>query len=181
MKMLSIDDLIYDQKRSTSLRIQHWLHIELFSWQWWLMVIVWFGSVLLWWRLADKKRIKELLLYGFMSACVITLLDDIGSELGAWGYGYNVIPVFNRLMPVDFGVLSVAYMLTYQVFKPWKLFIAGHILLAFVLAFVAEPFAKHSGVYIQHGWSNVYSFPIYIAMPIVLRLIMEQLFRVENR
>lgn len=181
MAIPSINDLIYDQKRSTAMRFQHWIHVELFSWQWWAMLIVWFGAVIVWWRIADKRRIIELLMYGFMSAYLITVLDAIGTELGAWAYGHKVLPLFNRLIPVDFGALSIIYMTIYQAVKPWKTFLAVHVILGFLMAFLVEPLVTRSQVYIPLQWSHLYSFPIYIVIPVALRLVMQQLFRVQNR
>lgn len=163
------------------LRMRHWETLELFTWQWWSMVLAWVASIVLWWVFADKKRITELLLYGVMCAYIITALDGIGTEFSAWTYRIITFPVFNRLMPVDCGVLPVFYMALYQRFHTWKGFLMADVVSAGLFSFVLEPFVLASGVYLHTRWSSVLSFPIYIAIPIVLRFVMERLHGVQRR
>lgn len=158
-----------------SVRLDHWINHELFRFQWWFMLISVLASWFLWWKFVDKKRIVELFAYGMSLSCLIVCLDSTGTELGLWAYPYKLIPFFNRLFfTVDMGMLPVIYMLMYQHFRKWRPFIVAHVFLAIILAFIMEPIAVWLNIYVMVKWSYLSSFPIYIIIPVIVRLLFER-------
>lgn len=146
-----------------------WADHCVFTFQWWLETIFLFTPWFLWCKLVDRKRLKEILLYGFSVMMLTTYLDEVGSELTLWAYPYKITPIFPRLITVDFTILPVTFMLIYQYFQTWKTFTIVIILIAAVFAFICEPILIWLKIYKIYNWSHIYSFFIYIAMAISLR------------
>lgn len=151
------------------LRYEHWIHRDLFTFQWWLLVVLLIVPWFIWWRFVDKKRLLEILLYGMLILASTTQLDIIGNESNLWGYPYKILPMIPRLISVDFGVVPVIYMLLYQYFPKWKSFLTANLIMSAVFAFIAEPALVGLDLYQLHNWKNIYSFPIYFTMTSLMR------------
>ncbi|MBB6678077.1 CBO0543 family protein [Cohnella lubricantis] len=154
---------------------EYYLHHDLFSWQWWLLLILLFVSWIVWLRLADRSRMKDILLFGSMITLVIIVLDYTGSELQLWSYAYQLLPFTTHLSSVDFSVLPVCHMLVYQFCRSWKAFLAANTVMALLFAFVAEPLFVYWDIYLMDHWEFVYSFPIYIAKAAFLKWLLERI------
>jgi len=63
-------------------------------------------------------------------------------------------------------------MVAFNVFNKWRSFIVAHIIIAAVLAFVAEPLLVPLNFYQLLKWEHYYSFPIYFAMAVILKSVM---------
>ncbi|MFK7696609.1 CBO0543 family protein [Paenibacillus sp. HJGM_3] len=157
----------------TEMRAQYHRHHDLFTFQWWLLLALLVVPWIIWWKLVDKSRVREILLYGITLAIIIVILDDIGGELGLWSYPYQLIRFIPRLNPVDFSVLPVFHMLVYQYFRSWKSFFVANVIMAFLIAFIAEPIFSWIGIYDLDNWKYFYSFPIYIVIACFVRWCLE--------
>lgn len=163
------EEIVATQRKLTEMTYEIWAGHCVFTFQWWLQTIFLFAPWYLWWKLVDRKRLKEILLYGLLFIIFTTYLDEIGSELTLWAYPYKITPVFPRLITVDITVLPVAYMLIYQYFQTWKSFSIATALAAAVCAFIGEPILIWLKIYKIYNWNHIYSFFIYITMAISLR------------
>lgn len=148
---------------------QYWLENTLFTFHWWflitLLILPWFA----WWKLVDKKRLFEIMSLGYMVFFIALIFDELGTELLLWGYRYRVTPLLHALIPYDFTVLPVVYMLFYQWFKTWKSYFWSHVGLSLVFAFIAEPILQWMNIYEQYHWKHIYSFPIYVLIALFVR------------
>ena len=154
-----------------NLRI-YWANETVFTLKWWLLVALSMLPPIIWWKLVDRKRLFEIMTYGLLVAVISGLFDAIGVEGDLWEYKYQIIPLLDVFLVYDISVMPITYMLMYQYFKSWKSFIIAHLVLAFVFAFVAEPFLVWLDVYQMYNWKHIYSFPIYFLMAIVLKWVM---------
>ncbi|HSU79962.1 MAG TPA: hypothetical protein VLK78_06050, partial [Candidatus Angelobacter sp.] len=121
--------LTHLQALHTHLQIQHWLHQELFHYQWWILVSTLLVSIFLYWVLIDRKRLTELLFFVTLTSLIVSSLDSIGSNLTLWVYVYRDLPTFNRLVSVDIGALPLLYLVMYLFLPKWS-----HYFLAQVIA-----------------------------------------------
>lgn len=157
------------QYMTTEARLEHWLHHEVFSAQWWfllaLMVIPW----LLLARFMERNRAFELLCFVFVLAYITTALDALGTELHIWSYTYKLFPTFNRLMPVDISLLPITYMFVYQLFPRWRTYAIALGVVSLGAAFAAEPLLVRLHIYNPHQWKHYYSLPIYFALGVILK------------
>jgi len=136
---------------------------------------------LAWWKLADRKVLVEVSCYGLLIIVISVLLDGLGVEMTLWGYPYKLFPLLERLFHADFTVLPITFMLIYQYFPKWKMFIGMCIIIAIIFAFVAEPFSVWLDIYEPYQWKSVYSFPIYVAMPVFCKWLLSIIVAVQNR
>ncbi len=165
----SHNTLLNMEKNLTNARIENWLHHDLFTWQWWLLVFVLIIPWFIWWHYVDRKRIVEISLFGAIVLIISSFLDAVLTELGLWCYDYQVIPLWPRLISADFSVLPITYMFIYQYFKEWRDFFLILILMGAVFTFIGEPVLIWFKIYKIHHWEHIYSFPIYIVLGLFTR------------
>ena len=163
------------------LSIEHWVKYEVFTWQWYFGIACVIIPLLLLWKLVDRRRILEITVFGFFVASAATFLDVVGSELVLWNYSLRILPQIPLLFPIDFIFLPIIYMLIYQHYKAWKQFLFASTIVALALAFVAEPLAVYIKQYQLISWRFIYSFPIYIVISIVSKLITNKLLSWQER
>ncbi len=154
----------------THTRIEEWLYHDLFAWQWWLMLAVLIIPWFYWWKKVDRTRLLEITLLGLMVFIISSYLDAVLSELDLWVYHYWIIPLWPRLIAADWSVLPLTYMFIYQKYgSRWKVFITAMTITSALYSFGGESFLMWIGVYELHGWQHYYSFPIYLAIGILVK------------
>lgn len=174
------ENILELQKQLTELEHQHWVKTVVFSFNWWILLVLLIVPWFFWWRLSDKKRLKEILLFGTYIMVVSSTLDDFGLALSYWAYPYQLLQVGDRLNSVDLTTLPILYMLIYQHFPRWKHFIIANLIFSFSCAFVFEPLLIWMGIYVKLSWKYVYSFPIYFVIAIIGKLILSKINRISE-
>jgi len=165
------EQLAYILKHWSYARIDNWLDTDFNTSAWWFLFVLFIISLVVWWRLVDKSRLLELSFYGFVVMTVSIWLDQVGYELGLWYYPVDLIPVFPPSTTIDYVMLPVIYALVYQYCRSWKSFLIATVLMAGVFSFVLEPLMSKFGFYVIINWSSYCSFPIYIAIAVVMKAI----------
>ena len=82
----TFQQVIDTQNKSILLQFEHWCRFELFSFQFWLLLAMLIIPWIIWVRLADKKRLAEIFIYGLLVMTVVTFLDEFGCQLNLWEY-----------------------------------------------------------------------------------------------
>lgn len=168
------------QKQLKDASMNYWLKNVFNSWQWWLNLVTLILPIILWWKLVDKKKLIEIIVYGFLASSFAVFFDTIGETSVLWDYPYLIIPMDYILIDTDYSVLPVAYMLAYQYFKSWKGFILANIVISAAFSFLAEPLLVWLGLYELHGWKYIYSFPFYVIIAIVSRWITMRFIKIQE-
>jgi len=171
----SDEQLAYTLKQWSYARIDNWLDTDFNTLSWWFEVALAIVSLFVWWKLVDKERLLELIFYGFSIMTVSIWLDQVGYELGVWYYPVDLIPVFPPSTAIDYIMLPVIYALVYQYCSPWKIFLIATFLMSGVFSFILEPLLEKSGFYVPVQWKCYYSFPIYIALGILMKMTVEKI------
>ncbi|HBX22149.1 MAG TPA: hypothetical protein DEF34_00715 [Desulfotomaculum sp.] len=148
-----------------------WL-INLFTIQWWALLLVFIIPWVIWWKLVDKNKITAILCYGLIVSILSSGLDEAGHALHLWAYKYRLVPLCVELKPTNVSLIPVIYMLVYQYFTRWKEFIIATTIMAACLAFIGEPFLDWLDIYKRFKWEYIYSFPIYIAIAVSVKLLL---------
>jgi len=167
----SIEQLAEMVRLLTQARIENWLGECVGSWRWWLLLGVSIIPWLFWIKVAARKQIHELMLFGLFMILGSLTLDELGFELSLWSYPFSLIPVFPRLASADYTMLPVVYMLVYQYFPTWKSFFRASVVVAFVFSFIAEPLLVKFGFYVLIKWTYWVSFIVYIPLGLLARWI----------
>ena len=174
--------IIDAHKYFVQLRYEHWMQYEVYTGMWWLLLCAWILPWIVWLFLVKRQQITELFCYGITVMFTITILDEIGLMKGLWTYSIKIIPYTPYLESIDWGILPVVYMLIYQYFPDWNGFIIAQITLAALYSFVGEPFLKENlEVYLLLDWKYIYSFPIYIILAIMPKVVIKALYHIERK
>lgn len=177
----SVEQLAEMVRLLTQMRIENWLGEGLGSWRWWTLVILLIFPWFPWFKLAHKKQLSELTLFGLIVMILAITLDELGFELSLWNYPVDVIPLLPRLSSVDYAVVPVIYMLIYQYFPTWKSFFWTLAVVSAVFSFVVEPIIAYLGFYVLIKWLHCYSFIIYIIMGSLARWIARKIIDITQK
>lgn len=161
-----------NQYRST--RLDYWIHEVLFSFQWWILLIVTIALIIVWLIILDKKRIFEIIIYGLMVALIANTGDSFGISFSLWGYPYSLFHTPEIIEIHDF-LMPIIYMIIYQYFRTWKSFMMANAINAFFFALILEPLLVWLGIYELYQWSYLYSIIPYFAIAVGLKWIIEKL------
>ena len=167
----TVEQLAEMTRLLTQARIENWLGEKVGAWRWWVLLVLITVPWLVWYRLADKKRLPELTVFGLLVMVLTITLDELGFNLVLWSYPVDVIPIFPRLTSVDYTVVPIFFMLTYQYFPAWKSFFWALVAVSTLCSFVVEPIIMKLGFYVLMKWLYWYSFLIYIPMVLLARWI----------
>lgn len=156
-----------------ALRIEHWTEHEFLSAQWFGLIIMAIIFVSVWWRLLDKSRLMEILLFGFFIVITAGLLDGFGTEFNAWEYPVKILPAVFPLVVIDLFILPTVLMLLYQHFGQWQPFLVAIIIASAIFSFIVEPIFQYFGLYKIYTWKYYYSFPIYMLVGLFSKWLMQ--------
>ncbi|MDR4947090.1 CBO0543 family protein [Neobacillus cucumis] len=163
------------ENKLADMKNEYWLHHDLFTFQWWLLLIIFILPWIVWWRYVDKNRLKEIVLFGCLLMHLVGLLDDIGVTAHLWSYPYKLVQAIPRLAPIDYGILIVAHMTVYQFFGKWKSFIIVNLVMATIFTFIFEPFTVWIDIYKLDNWKYIYSLPIYVAKAVFVKWLVQRI------
>jgi hypothetical protein len=169
------------KKNYRDLSLEHWWVAEFNRWNWWLSLALALVPLYIWWRYVDKKRILEICIYGLLVNILSSFLDVLGSELVWWDYPVRLIPNLPRLLPIDFTVIPVVYMLIYQYCPTWKSFVMVSIIQSAIFSFLMEPLMIYLNLYELVTWKLIYSFPIYILVACSCKIVVNLFLKVQKK
>jgi hypothetical protein len=156
------------------LRLDYWISHNLFTFQWWLLLMALIVPWIIWWRFVDKNRIYQILLFGTLLMTLVMLLDDFGVETHLWSYPYQLLNILPRLLAIDQGIIIVAHMFLYQYFPKWKPFLIANTVMAIIFTFIFEPLTVWLGIYKLENWRYIYSLPIYIIKAAFIKWLVDE-------
>lgn len=172
---------VEQQWKLSSDRLDEWLQGELFTLKWWLLLAMFILMAVLWWKLADKTRLSELVLYTAFIIIFIIVLDELGEELSLWYYTVDLIPWFPPITAVDITCMPLVYMLIYQYCKTWKSFIIATVIMSVIFCFVLEPVFIWAGVYRLLTWKSYYGLPLYAAIAFISKFAINKINAVSSK
>lgn len=173
--------IVQAQSVFTDMRMEQWLQDTVFTWQWWLLIALLIVPWIVWGILVDKKRFTAIILLGMFVLATASWMDDLGSDLILWYYPYKLLPVYPQLVPINYAVLPVIYMLVYQYFPLWPSYIKAIVIMTVIFSFVAEPALDYLGMYKMLKWQYYYSVPIYLLMGFSFKWLVETILAINEK
>jgi len=173
-------EVVQVQSAFTDMRMQQWLHDVIFTWQWWILIFLMITPWVLWSFLVDKKRLTPICLLGMFVIATASWMDDLGTDFILWYYPYKLLPIYPELIPINYAVLPVVFMLIYQYFPFWSSYIKAMFIMALLFSFVAEPSLSYLGIYKMLRWQYYYSFPLYMLIAISHRWLLEKILAISH-
>lgn len=153
----------YDEK------IQLWLDHVLFTWRWWIGILIIAICLLIWILIRNKENAGRLFYAGFFTAILTTFLNLTGITFGLWEYRYELLPA-EAYIPWDLFLLPTVIMLLLLYrphMNPW----VKAIFLGAVTSFVGLPLITWLGLYVPINWKYIYSLPIMVVIYLLAHFI----------
>lgn len=137
-----------------------WLENILFSWRWWVGLVLSIIPWLIWIKYRKKDSTDRLLLAGAVTIIITSFFDFVGSCYKLWYYDSKLIPIIPTYLPWDITLFPVSVMFLLQI-KPNANRFLKALVFSISCAFIFEKFFKWAGFYFEVNWNSFYSFPIY--------------------
>jgi|SRR5690625_5011860 len=171
---ISWQEVVETTHQYRDLHFEYWFNESLFTFRWWALFITTLVPLIVWPIIVDKKRIFEIMTYGFMVTVIAVISDKIGASLLLWKYKHTLTPV-STLIEVHIIQMPLIYMIIYQYFKKWKSFLIAVTINAYIFAFVLEPLLVWLQIYELYKWKTKYSFLPYILIAVLCKSIINKL------
>lgn len=154
---------------ATEKSYNHWVHHDLFTWKWWMLLAALIVPWVIWCKIADRRRFSEQFQLGLLWIVVSVGLDVSGVNLNLWSYPDRLVWFFPPLIPADLATIPVAYMIAFQFFRGWKSYAIANLVLAACFSFVIEPLFIRLGILEMKHWTHWYSFLLFSLIGIFIR------------
>lgn len=158
------------------------------DWKAGLMTAEYWGIVLfillyyaLWWKLTDKRRITELLLFGSLVAVMREIVDLAGVTSGLWLYKVRILPLASSVFLHNLTITPLTYMLALQYSPNWRQFFWWGAVAAGFIHFVLFPILSWAGIFQAMNWNYVYGFLVSYGVGILSRAAFHLVKQVQNK
>lgn len=177
---------IHDKIREAKLVLinliyQDWKTIDLFSPIWFGTVIFILFSYILCFKLLNKRRLTQILLFGSLMTVMVSLFDLIGVEYVRWTYLTRIFPIVPSYFLFDFTIIPLYYMLIYQYARGWKSFIVWNAIAAGIISFGFFPLLVSLNMFELNNWRYAYFFPYIFTFAFVSRVMVVNIIAIESR
>jgi hypothetical protein len=148
-------------KQANHKMINLWLQNTLFTWRWWLCLVLTIVPWTLWFIFRKKESTHRLLYCGVIAMLISSWLDVVGILFGLWSYHADLIPFSPSFIPWDFTLVPVITMFFLQ-FKPNFNPYLKSIVYTLIASFAFQPLMQWLRFYSPKHWKHYYSVPIFI-------------------
>lgn len=159
----------------------HWLTQEIFTFPWFFNIVFLLVLYVIWIKIVDKSRLRELLLYGALLSVASVLVDLIAVTIGLWEYNISLFPLSPAPFPFDFTVLPILYMIVLQYTSSWRNYFIGSLLAAFVFSFIIEGVYIWLEIKILHKFNLFYMFGLVLLVTTILKVIYNWIVSIETK
>lgn len=160
-------------KQYSDAKLEYWLNENLFTLNWWILFVTTVGLIIVWIIILDKKRMSEIITYGFMVTIIALLGDTIGLWLSLWKHPYSLTPV-PQILEIHTVQMPIIYMIIYQYFNKWRTFFIAAAVNAIIFTFIFEPILAWLQIYELSGWKYIYSVVPYFVIAVGLKWIINK-------
>ncbi len=163
--------MLYETSRLLAYQsYQQWVSNELFSFGWFVMVGALIATYGIWFKLVDKRRIKDLLLLGSLCAVAFAVLDTVCvGYLGLWGFKIRLFPFQPPLFIVGLTMGPIMYMLVFQYTSSWRSFLLWNGIGCAIIVFGILPAYSLLGIFQLYKWNWLFHFLLFFLVGTVAR------------
>lgn len=173
------DKVLVAMKAYLDLMKVHWLKESLFTYQWWLLLVLSVVPWIVWWKLVDKKRLSQIALFGFIIITFVIVISPIGRNLSAWQYPHRLYwSLSTPYFPYELALIPIAYMLIYQYTSNWRTYILALIYNS-VVFFGFEILFLRLDLIREYWWNPIYSLISFNIIALLVRWLSEWIVRIE--
>ncbi|UOQ95120.1 hypothetical protein MUO14_09410 [Halobacillus shinanisalinarum] len=169
--------MVKEIERMTStlhqMEMDYWIHHALFSFHWWVILVLNAVFLFLFLSFIDRQRILLITLAFMISYVITSILDDIGEYFQLWIYPYHFLQFLAPFTSVEFIIVPSIMALLYQTFSRWKSFLIADFIASLVISFIVQPIFVYLDFYKLNNWTYTYSFLVLFGIGVVVKLIMD--------
>lgn len=168
---------VLEQWKLTAERFREWVQEDLFSFNWWVMLVLFLLCAYLWWKASDKRRLPEFILFTAAAMIMILVLDQLGEDLTLWYYTTDIFPLFPPMSSIDFSCLPLLYMLMYKYARTWKAFLITAAIMSALFCFAFEPVFVWAGMYKMLTWQSWWGLPLYFLIAVAAKALTNRVYK----
>ena len=158
---------------------QHWISKEFLSFAWFFNIAFLLILYIVLVKYIDKKRLRELLLFGSFIAVTATFIDIAAVTIGLWEYKVRLFPVSPAPFPFDFTVVPIFYMFVLQYTSSWRSYLVGSLLASGLFSFVVTPVYVLLGIKQYHKFNHIYMFILVFVTTAIIKVIYNWISKIE--
>lgn len=155
------------------MEMDYWIHHDLFSFHWWVILIMNAIFLILFLFFIDRQRILLITLAFMISYVINTIFDDIGEYFQLWSHPHELVEFLSPMATVEFIVVPSIMALMYQTFSRWKFFFITDFIVASLISFIVQPIFVYTDLYKFHNWNYLYSWIILFVTGILVKIFMD--------
>ena len=160
---------------------QHWLHDDLFIWQWWILLLAAILPWIIWGYLIKKEHRLHVFAFAMLIGAISSILDTIGADLLLWEYPTKLFPMIPPLFPADLTVIPVTFSLAYYYGKKCRIYILYIVIIACLFSYVIEPLCKWTQIYEPNNFPHWSSFIGFTLISLLVRWFLERILPIRER
>lgn len=179
--MVTIDEIVKANDALNKLMTQRWISQELFTIRWWGLAGYLILSYVLCFKLLDKKRLVELLLFGSLVSVFCVTLDIFLENRNLFLYKARLIPIIPSIFIYDITALPLYYMVLYQHAGTWKKYSIWITLASLLLGYVFTPLMVKLGYLQLINWSYTWAFLVIAFVGFLAKGIISLILYVQEK
>lgn len=164
-----------------NLTYMQWKTKVLFSNQWWAIIATIAIVYAIWWKLVDKKRLSQLLLFGSLVSVGRILFDIVGSEMVLWSYNVRESPFVPSPFLHNLTISPLVYMLLYQYTSTWTSYLIWNTVITGVYSFIVLPILVALKMLTLYNWNYWYAFVVVFSITSLSRLVLVGVLNLEKK
>lgn len=134
-----------------------------------------------WYRLTDKRRLADLLLFGSLLAVMRMITDVAGVSSGFWYYKVRILPMAPSIFLYNLTIIPLTFMLVQQYSSNWKqFFVWTGAACTFVCFGILQTLVRIDLLVLMH-WNYVYAFIVMYIEAIVARGAFHLVIQVQEK
>lgn len=135
----------------------------------------------IWYRLTDKRRLADLLLFGSLLAVMRMIIDEYAVTAGLWYYRVRILPLPPSIFLYNLTITPLTVMLAQQYSSNWKqFFMWSAVACAFIYFGILPIFVKINLVVFMH-WNYFYGFTVMYIATILSRAAFHLIIQVQAK
>ena len=180
--------VIYTEKSLYELKMElwsqsykHWVTKEFLSFPWFFNIAFLLVLYVVWIKLVDKRRLRDLLLFGSLIAVAATFMDIIAVTTGLWHYNVRLFPISPAPFPFDFTVIPIFYMLVMQYTSTWRGYLIGSLIASGTFSFIVAPVYVLLKIKEYHKVNHFFVFILIFVMTSIIKAIYNWIVKIEHK
>ncbi|UFT98441.1 hypothetical protein KO561_14725 [Radiobacillus kanasensis] len=159
----------------TDLRIEIWTKHTVFTWQWWMLVVICLLFITLLFVFIKKQTALTTAAYFGVIYILNKNLDDVATAMDWYDYRMQLEPIIPTMLPANLFIIPIGCSILYQRFEGWRSFLISIGLFAGFVSYIGLPLMKTIDIYVEKNWNPNFSFISLLLISILSKIIIDQL------